>query len=139
MSAYRLQKIKGHILTENKITGMTGSPNPLTVHVLNTAIGVPGSNMALTLYRQDSFTNAWSLISTGITNDGGRCTGLITKQMFTPAVYKIHFETTQYWESMGQTCFYPYVEIAFTVNDSGQKYHVTLLLSRFSFSTYRGS
>ncbi|XP_068175798.1 5-hydroxyisourate hydrolase [Antennarius striatus] len=139
MSEYRLQQIKGHILTENKITGMTDSPSPLTIHVLNTAMGVPGSNMALSLYKKVPSTNAWSLINTRITNDDGRCPGLITKQMFTPGVYKIKFETAQYWESMGQTCFYPYVEITFTINDSGQKYHVPLLLSCFSFSTYRGS
>lgn len=45
------------------------------------------------------------------TNDDGRCPGLITKEMFTSGVYKIHFETAQYWESMGQTSFYPYVEV----------------------------
>lgn len=45
------------------------------------------------------------------TNDDGRCPGLITKQMFTSGVYKICFETAQYWESMGETCFHPYVEV----------------------------
>ncbi|KAM7406195.1 hypothetical protein PAMP_000588 [Pampus punctatissimus] len=139
MSAYRLQQLKGHILTDNKITAMADSPSPLSTHVLNTAMGVPGSNMALKLYRQDASTEAWSLIVTGTTNNDGRCPGLITQQMFTPGVYKIHFETAQYWASMGETSFYPYVEIVFTINDPGQKYHVPLLLSRFSYSTYRGS
>ncbi|TMS13396.1 5-hydroxyisourate hydrolase [Larimichthys crocea] len=139
MSAYRLQQLKGHILPENKITAMAGSPSPLTTHVLNTAMGVPGSNLALSLYRQDPCTNAWSLITTGSTNDDGRCPGLITRQMFISGVYKIRFETAQYWESMGETCFYPYVEIIFTIDDPGQKYHIPLLLSRFSYSTYRGS
>ncbi|KAM7424027.1 hypothetical protein PAMA_000407 [Pampus argenteus] len=118
---------------------MAGSPSPLSTHVLNTAMGVPGSNMALNLYRQDPSTEAWSLIVTGTTNNDGRCPGLITQQMFTPGVYKIRFETGQYWASMGETSFYPYVEIVFTINDPGQKYHVPLLLSRFSYSTYRGS
>lgn len=45
------------------------------------------------------------------TNDDGRCPGLITRQMFISGVYKIRFETAQYWESMGETCFYPYVEV----------------------------
>lgn len=44
---------------------MAGSPSPLTTHVLNTAMGVPGSNMALSLYRQDPSTNAWNVINTG--------------------------------------------------------------------------
>ncbi|XP_075966009.1 5-hydroxyisourate hydrolase isoform X1 [Anarhichas minor] len=138
MSAYRLQQLKGHILPGNKITAMAG-PSPLTTHVLNTAMGVPGANMGLSLYRQDPSTSTWSLISTGITNADGRCPGLITTQMFTSGVYRLHFETAQYWESMAETCFYPYVEIVFTINDPGKKYHVPLLLSRFSYSTYRGS
>lgn len=45
------------------------------------------------------------------TNEDGRCPGLITPQMFTSGLYKLHFETAQYWESMGQTSFYPYVEV----------------------------
>ncbi|XP_074523213.1 5-hydroxyisourate hydrolase isoform X2 [Halichoeres trimaculatus] len=138
MSANRLQQLKGHILPESKVS-MAGSPSPLTTHVLNTAMGVPGSNMTLNLYRQDPATDAWSLITAGQTNDDGRCPGLITKQMFIPGVYKMHFETAQYWQSMGETSFYPYVEIVFTITDPGQKYHVPLLLSRFSYSTYRGS
>ncbi|XP_023139065.1 5-hydroxyisourate hydrolase-like isoform X2 [Amphiprion ocellaris] len=118
---------------------MAGSPSPLTTHVLNTAMGVPGSNMSLSLHRQDPLTKAWNLITTGITNDDGRCPGLITTQLFTSGVYKLHFETAQYWASRGEASFYPYVEIVFTINEPGQKYHIPLLLSRFSYSTYRGS
>ncbi|KAM6943393.1 5-hydroxyisourate hydrolase-like isoform 2-T3 [Xenentodon cancila] len=118
---------------------MAGSPSPLTTHVLNTATGVPGADVSLRLYRQEPATNVWHLINSGITNEDGRCPGLITKQMFTPGVYKIHFETSQYWASMGETSFYPYVEIVFTISDPDQKYHIPLLLSRFSYSTYRGS
>ncbi|XP_029282168.1 5-hydroxyisourate hydrolase-like isoform X1 [Cottoperca gobio] len=139
MSVYRMQQLKAHILPGNKTTAMAGPASPLTTHVLNIAMGVPGSNMAINLYRQDPSTNTWSLITTGTTNADGRCPGLITKETFTSGVYRLRFETAQYWESMGETCFYPYVEIAFTINDPGQKYHVPLLLSRFSYSTYRGS
>ncbi|XP_047436855.1 5-hydroxyisourate hydrolase-like isoform X3 [Mugil cephalus] len=89
---------------------MAGSPSPLTTHVLNIAMGTPGSNMALSLYQQDPSTSAWDLITTGTTNNDGRCPGLITQQLFTPGVYKLHFDTAQYWASMGETSFYPYVE-----------------------------
>ncbi|XP_061566742.1 5-hydroxyisourate hydrolase-like isoform X2 [Cololabis saira] len=118
---------------------MAASPSPLTTHVLNTATGVPGANMALRLYRQEPNTDVWHLVTSGLTNEDGRCPGLITKQMFTSGVYKIHFETGQYWASMGETPFYPYVEIVFAISNPDQKYHIPLLLSRFSYSTYRGS
>ncbi|XP_024858825.1 5-hydroxyisourate hydrolase isoform X1 [Kryptolebias marmoratus] len=84
MSALRLQQLKGQILPENKITTMAGSPSPLTTHVLNTAMGVPGSNMTLRLYQQDPSTNVWKLITAGATNVDGRCPGLITKEQFKP-------------------------------------------------------
>ncbi|XP_030621616.1 5-hydroxyisourate hydrolase isoform X2 [Chanos chanos] len=114
-------------------------PSPLTTHVLNTGMGVPGAGMALSLHRLDPVTSAWSLITAGTTNDDGRCPGLITRECFTPGVYKIRFESGQYWEGLGETCFYPYIEIVFNITDAAQKFHVPLLLSRFSYSTYRGS
>ncbi|XP_034045145.1 5-hydroxyisourate hydrolase-like isoform X2 [Thalassophryne amazonica] len=139
MSASRLQRLKNHVVCEQQTTAMAGSGSPLTTHVLNTATGVPGSSMTLSLHHQDPSTATWCLITTGSTNEDGRCPGLITKQKFTPGVYKLHFDTAQYWQRLGETCFYPYVEIVFTINDPGQKYHIPLLLSRFSYSTYRGS
>ncbi|KAK7913045.1 hypothetical protein WMY93_013256 [Mugilogobius chulae] len=139
MSTQRLQHLKGHILPENKVISMAGPVSPLSTHVLNVAMGVPGSNVSLSLQRQDTLSDNWSVITTGVTNADGRCPGLITKEMFTSGVYKLRFETQQYWESIGETSFYPYVEIVFTIRDPGQKYHIPLLMSRFSYSTYRGS
>ncbi|XP_075996471.1 5-hydroxyisourate hydrolase isoform X2 [Genypterus blacodes] len=118
---------------------MAGPPSPLTTHVLDTASGVPGSHMALSLHRQDPCSCAWSLVSSGVTDRDGRCPGLLTRDAFTPGVYKMRFETSEYWESLGQSSFYPYVEVVFSISDPGQKYHIPLLLSRFSYSTYRGS
>ncbi|XP_061737338.1 5-hydroxyisourate hydrolase [Nerophis ophidion] len=139
MSAHRLHRLQGHILLENKIRAMAASPSPLTTHVLNTANGLPGSNMALNLHRLDPSSETWMVITTGTTNSDGRCPGLITQEMFLSGVYKLRFETAPYWDSLGETSFYPYVEIVFTIKDPSQKYHIPLLLSRFSYSTYRGS
>ncbi|XP_062327607.1 5-hydroxyisourate hydrolase isoform X1 [Osmerus eperlanus] len=139
MSANRLRHIRSHLLTANKCAEMAGPVSPLTTHVLNTGRGVPGSHMALSLHLLDPNTATWNLLMAGTTNEDGRCPGLITKDTFTPGVYKMRFETGQYWESLGEACFYPFVEITFTITDSSQKFHIPLLLSRFSYSTYRGS
>ncbi|KAK1789794.1 hypothetical protein P4O66_015671, partial [Electrophorus voltai] len=72
------------------------------------------------------------------TDEHGRCSGLITKEAFTAGMYKIRFETGQYWENLGQTSFYPYVEIVFTITDLDQTFHLPLLLSRYAYTTYRG-
>ncbi|KAL1247876.1 hypothetical protein QQF64_023252 [Cirrhinus molitorella] len=95
--------------------------------------------MALSLHRLDPRMAIWNLITIGNTHEDGRCPGLITSDAFTPGMYKIRFETGQYWESLGQSGFYPYVEIVFTISDADQSFHVPLLVSRYSYSTYRGS
>ena len=51
--------------------------------------------------------------------------------------YRITFDTSAYYA--GAECFYPYVNIVFVVQDESVHYHVPLLLSPFSYSTYRGS
>uniref|UniRef100_A0A3Q4BT21 5-hydroxyisourate hydrolase n=1 Tax=Mola mola TaxID=94237 RepID=A0A3Q4BT21_MOLML len=114
-------------------------PSPLTTHVLNIGDGVPATRMALSLHRLDSNLLIWNMLSVRTTNEDGRCPGLIGRHMFTPGMYKLRFETGSYWESLGQTSFYPYVEVVFSISDPEERFHVPLLLSRFSYSTYRGS
>uniref|UniRef100_UPI0037E96D74 5-hydroxyisourate hydrolase-like n=1 Tax=Semicossyphus pulcher TaxID=241346 RepID=UPI0037E96D74 len=113
--------------------------SPLTTHVLNTGDGVPAARMALSLHRLDSTLMIWNMLSVGTTNADGRCPGLISRGAFIPGMYKLRFETGSYWKSLGQTSFYPYVEVVFTISDPEQKFHLPLLMSRFSYSTYRGS
>uniref|UniRef100_A0A3B3ZXW6 5-hydroxyisourate hydrolase n=1 Tax=Periophthalmus magnuspinnatus TaxID=409849 RepID=A0A3B3ZXW6_9GOBI len=113
--------------------------SPLTTHVLNIAEGAPATRMALSLHRLDHNTKIWNMLTVGTTNTDGRCPGLISRAGFTPGTYKLRFETGQYWDSLGQTAFYPYVEVVFTFKEPDQRFHIPLLLSRFSYSTYRGS
>ncbi|KAM6981422.1 5-hydroxyisourate hydrolase [Aplochiton taeniatus] len=139
MSVQRLQHIRDHILAANKCAEMAASESPLTTHVLNIGMGIPGSQLGISLHFLNPSAATWNLITTGTTNDDGRCPGLISRETFKSGTYKLRFETGQYWEKMGQTSFYPYVEIVFTITEPSQKFHVPLLLSRFSYSTYRGS
>ncbi|GAA6093860.1 5-hydroxyisourate hydrolase isoform X1 [Tachysurus ichikawai] len=136
----RLHHIKDHILAATQCSEMSAlPPSPLTTHVLNTGQGVPAAGMSITLYFLDPLTSAWNHLTAGTTNSDGRCPGLITREAFIPGTYKMRFETGQYWEGLEETSFYPYVEIVFTITDVSQKFHIPLLLSRFSYSTYRGS
>lgn len=52
------------------------------------------------------------MILSRTTDENGHCPGLITRKNFTVGMYKLRFETGQYWESLGQTSFYPYVEVS---------------------------
>ncbi|XP_014184524.1 5-hydroxyisourate hydrolase [Haplochromis burtoni] len=113
--------------------------SPLTTHVLNATDGVPAARMALSLHQLDSKLMIWAMLSVGTTNQDGRCPGLINQEAFTPGMYKLRFETGSYWEGLGQPSFYPYVEVVFTISEPEQRFHIPLLMSRFSYSTYRGS
>ncbi|CAJ1055920.1 5-hydroxyisourate hydrolase b [Xyrichtys novacula] len=86
--------------------------SPLTTHALNTGDGVPAARLALSLHRLDSTLMIWNMLSVGTTNEDGRCPGLIGRGAFSPGMYKLRFETGSYWESLGQTSFYPYVEVS---------------------------
>nr|XP_057903474.1 5-hydroxyisourate hydrolase-like [Doryrhamphus excisus]XP_057903475.1 5-hydroxyisourate hydrolase-like [Doryrhamphus excisus] len=112
---------------------------PLTTHVLNTGDGVPAARMSLSLHRLDSEMKIWTMLSVSMTNEDGRCSGLISREAFVPGMYKLRYETGSYWDSLGQNAFYPYAEVVFTISDPKQKIHLPLLMSRFSYSTYRGS
>ncbi|AWP07964.1 putative 5-hydroxyisourate hydrolase-like isoform 2 [Scophthalmus maximus] len=113
--------------------------SPLTTHVLNTGDGIPAAKMAVSLHRLDSELMIWNMLSIGTTNEDGRCPGLISREAFISGMYKLRFETGSYWESLGQTSFHPYVEVVFTISSPEQRFHLPLLMSRFSYSTYRGS
>ncbi len=109
----------------------------ITTHVLDTALGIPGKNIAIGLERQDQ--NVWHLVGAGITDSDGRLRTLTPQGPVQPATYRIRFQVAQYLESHGTKGFFPVVEIQFTVVDGDAHYHVPLLLSPFGYSTYRGS
>lgn len=59
-----------------------------------------------------------------------------------PGIYRIKFLTGKYFHDLSETnrTFFPFVDITFQVdNPPDHHYHVPLLLSNHSYSTYRGS
>ncbi|KFV72417.1 5-hydroxyisourate hydrolase, partial [Struthio camelus australis] len=74
-----------------------------------------------------------------VTDNDGRCLPLLAPGQAKASTYKLRFETAAYWQGLGHTSFYPYVEVVFTIVDPAQKLHVPLLISPYSYTTYRGS
>jgi 5-hydroxyisourate hydrolase len=109
----------------------------ITTHVLDTAAGRPGRNIRIELERASGM--GWLAIGNGVTDDDGRLRTLTPPGPVEPGTYRIRFETGAYCEANSQSCFFPVVEIQFTVVDGDQHYHVPLLLSPYGYSTYRGS
>lgn len=110
----------------------------ITTHVLDTTRGKPAPQLPISLYAQ--IDNGWELLASGITNEDGRIAGLLDEQVKLPAgVYRMHFQTSAYFNANNEAGFYPYVDIVFELDDSGAHYHIPLLLTAFGYSTYRGS
>ncbi|XP_033631313.1 5-hydroxyisourate hydrolase-like isoform X1 [Asterias rubens] len=147
-SNYRIRNLIGHlqgttqgqtVLLGLNETSSTMAGSPLTTHVLDTALGRPAQNLAIDVSYQRSESQEFDVIARGKTNSDGRAPNLLTQAQFIAGVYKIKFDTGSYFKSIQTVGFYPYVEIVFEIHNPNQHYHVPLLLSPYSYSTYRGS
>lgn len=107
--------------------------SPITTHILDTANGCPAANISVSLEFLN--TGNWELIANGITNEDGRVMDWMNGNA-EKGEYRITFETGPYHKHKG---FFPSITINFVIDNPEQHYHVPLLLSPFSFSTYRGS
>jgi 5-hydroxyisourate hydrolase len=98
----------------------------LSTHVLDTVRGRPAAGVAIELRRGDELIAA-------ATDDDGRARLLED----TPAgEYELTFAVGDYF---GERAFLDRVPVRFTIADPDQHYHVPLLVSPWSYSTYRGS
>ncbi len=110
----------------------------ITTHVLDTAAGKPAAGIRI-LIEKPAGKDQWETLFSGTTNDDGRVPGLVPSDtVLPPGVYRMYFETAEYFSRQGIAGFYPYVPVVFQIADT-EHYHVPLLLSPFGYSTYRGS
>lgn len=116
----------------------------LTTHVLDTANGCPASGMAIALWQIDPDSQKKMLLKQIETNSDGRTDEpLLVDTEFKIGVYELIFEVAAYFNNKGvqlpDTPFLDCVPIRFGISDRNAHYHVPLLTSPWSYSTYRGS
>ena len=105
----------------------------LSTHVLDTARGRPAAGMKIDLYRCDGS----ALLKSVTTNNDGRTDGpLLTGDEMKLGNYELVFHVGDYF---GDKSFLDEVPVRFTISDAQTKYHVPLLVTPWSYSTYRGS
>jgi 5-hydroxyisourate hydrolase len=112
----------------------------LTTHILDTANGTPAAGVAVRLYAIDDERR---LCATSVTNDDGRTDGpLLAGEALTTGSYDLEFDIGEYFRSKGiesqEPAFLDTVVIRVALRDD-ENYHVPLLVSPWSYSTYRGS
>jgi 5-hydroxyisourate hydrolase len=113
----------------------------LTTHVLDTAHGVPAAGIAFALYRR---ADNDELVTRGVTDSAGRCDApLLEGAGMRAGRYRLVFEAGAYFARRGMALpdppFIDEVVLDFGIADANAHYHVPLLVSPWSYSTYRGS
>lgn len=114
----------------------------LTTHILDTARGCPGAGIAIALFRIDGVQRV--ALGRFTSNHDGRCDApLLEGEAFTCGVYELDFALGDYFAASGialpQPPFLDVITLRFGIADTGTHYHVPLLVSPYSYSTYRGS
>ncbi|MFN0006197.1 MAG: hydroxyisourate hydrolase [Burkholderiaceae bacterium] len=114
----------------------------LSTHVLDTMHGKPASGMAVALLKKQG--DAYLLIKSLVLNADGRAdSALIETQDLRVGQYRLVFSAGEYFRSkvkdLQEPLFLDVVQLDFGVSNPKEHYHVPLLVSPFSYSTYRGS
>jgi 5-hydroxyisourate hydrolase len=115
----------------------------LSTHVLDTASGRPAAALRLCLLRLDEGAGE-ILVGRHTTNQDGRTDApLLAAGTMATGRYRLQFEVGDYFKACGMDLpdppFLDVVTIDFGIADASGDYHVPLLVSPWSYSTYRGS
>lgn len=110
----------------------------ITTHVLDTSRGRPASGVPVLLEMRAE--DGWREVARAETDADGRARQLLSPESPLEAgTWRLTFGVGNYFAAQGVESFYPEATIVFTIRDTGQHYHVPLLLSPYGYSTYRGS
>lgn len=101
-----------------------------STHVLDAVLGRPAAGLAVALT-----SVAGEQLATGTTDDDGR---VRFEADLAHGTHRLSFDTGPWFDGQGRATLHPEVTVAFAVEE-GEHYHVALLLSPFSYTTYRGS
>jgi 5-hydroxyisourate hydrolase len=106
----------------------------ITTHVLDAVLGKPAAELAIRLDKV--LGDAWIAMGVSSTDSDGRCRDLCPDAG--EGIYRLTFAVGPYFERHNRSSIYPEIVITFKV-DGDHNYHIPLLLSDNSYTTYRGS
>jgi 5-hydroxyisourate hydrolase len=115
----------------------------LSTHVLDTAHGCPAAGMKVTLQRLGPGGGATTLKAVALNADGRADGPLLAAAEMATGRYRLLFEVAPYFRTRGvalpEPPFIDTVQLDFGIADAAGHYHVPLLVSPWSYATYRGS
>jgi 5-hydroxyisourate hydrolase len=117
-----------------------GAMGRLTTHILDSANGIPAAGVDIRLY---ALQGERVLRASAVTNADGRTEQpLLEEEAMQTGEYELEFDIGAYFKRQGaepdEPTFLDTVVIRFGIHGD-QCYHVPLLVSPWSYSTYRGS
>ena|SRR5258706_13456995 len=111
----------------------------ISTHVLDIARGVPARDVPVKLERQEASGN-WQLLTTARTDLDGRLSEMLPESAtLLEGLYRLTFDTANYFTAQKIEGLYPTVQITFAVRDGETHFHIPLLLAQNGYTTYRGS
>ena len=120
---------------------MSNSQGFLTTHILDTARGCPAAGVTIELYRLEG--DRRQLLATMTTNADGRTDSpILPRGEMKRGRYELVFAIGAYFSGDPSVADIPFIDkvpLHFGIADEDDHYHVPLLVSPYSFSTYRGS
>jgi 5-hydroxyisourate hydrolase len=116
---------------------MASAMKRISTHILDLSRGKPASDVPVRLERQEE--ERWLLLHSARTDRDGRCSQLLPGENLPPGLYRLIFDTGNYFQSLQIESIYPFVEITFHVREGDSQFHIPLLLSANGYTTYRGS
>lgn len=113
-------------------------PAKLSTHVLDLTRGLPAAGMEIELW---ALAEEARQIKVVVTNADGRTDApLLSAGELVAGNYQLVFKIAEYFAAQGAECpFFTYAAIFFRITDPHASYHVPLLVTPWSYSTYRGS
>ena len=114
------------------------SMSQITTHILDTTIGKPAHQVLPLFYITAKMMNGKKLQEAKQILTEELQNLLNENVILQQGIYKMRFETKDYFDMHKVETFYPYVEIIFEIT-SKEHYHIPLLINPFGYSTYRGS
>lgn len=113
----------------------------LSTHVLDTSIGRPAAGVRLRLMRVAP--DGEREVAAALTNADGRTDQpLLAGASYQPGTYVLHFDVRDYFARRDPPAPSPFLDIVpirFTMAEADGHYHVPLVMTPWSYSTYRGS
>ena len=114
----------------------------LTTHVLDIYSGKPGKGIKVDLYYYENEDKKSKINTIVLNNDGRSDNALIEGVDFKEGKYELIFFVGDYFKKITEISKIPFLDdvvVKFGISNTKEHYHVPLLVSPWSYSTYRGS